>query len=241
MRSRGLMMGIAVLLALGATAAVFMYVNGVRHDARTTGGMVTVVVATHDIPAGTRLDELVANGGFTTEQIPSGAVVRGAVTSLDQLRGKQTSAPIIADEQVSTARLAGSVELGGGLLGIPDGYEAVSIPLDASRVAGGAVVQGDEVTIYATFDATAANVKETALSGTTVTLVPQVQVLRVDSPDASTTTSTQSTTVITLALRPQDAAKVVFAQEKGSVWLGLLPPGQKGVSVAPIAFPQVTK
>jgi hypothetical protein len=38
---------------------------------------------------------------------------------------------------------------------------------------------------------------------------------------------------LTLELKPQDAQKMVFATEKGTLWLGVLPPGQAGKGQAP--------
>jgi hypothetical protein len=47
--------------------------------------------------------------------------------------------------------------------------------------------------------------------------------------------------MVTLALRPHDALKVVFAEENGFVWLGLLPPGQTGSALPPLTTAQVVK
>jgi hypothetical protein len=46
---------------------------------------------------------------------------------------------------------------------------------------------------------------------------------------------------VTMALRPRDAQRVVFGQENGSVWLGLLPPGQAGTAQPPFTTGQVVR
>lgn len=224
MRSRGLVIAVAFLLAMSATLVVYLYMRGVEQ--RTTSGqMVAVVVSSEDIPAGTQLDELVAEGLFSTVRVPEDAVVRGAVVDIKELHGRETSAPILAGEQISTTRLQGSEQLPGGNLGIPQGYQALTLPLDSPRIAGGAIQPGDHVTLYGTFTNVASSKGNSPAA--TVTLVPDVEVLDVTTTEVTGETS-QTTEMVTLALKARDAQKVVFAQEQGAVWMTLLPPNEKG-------------
>src|SRR5438874_2728219 len=67
MKVRGYALFVAVLLAAAATGAVYLYVQGVRHQTvKTPSGMVTVIVPKQDITVGTPLDKLIDAGGFTT-------------------------------------------------------------------------------------------------------------------------------------------------------------------------------
>lgn len=224
MRSRGLVVAVAFLLAMSATFVVYLYMRGL--EKQTTGGeMVAVVVATEDIPAGTQLDELLAEDRFEARRVPEDAVVRGAVMSFDELEGRETSAPVLAGEQISTTRLRGSEQLPGGMLGIPNGYQALTLPLESPRLAGGAIQHGDRVTIYGTFTNIASAQGNSPAA--TVTLVPDVEVLDVTAQQVTGETN-QTTEMVTLALKPKDAQAVVFAQEQGTVWMTLLPPNEKG-------------
>jgi pilus assembly protein CpaB len=226
MKVRGVLVVAAFLVAAGATAAIFAYVNGVKNDHSTTAAnSVTVVVAKQDIPAGTNLDGLVSSGAFTTLQVPQDALVPGAVTGLSQLSGQVTSLPIVSNEQIPASRLVGTAQLGGGILGIPKGFEAVTIPLDASKSAGALLQRGDHVTVYATFNSGASG------QATTVSLVPDTQVLQFDS----------ATNDVTLALRPFDGQRVIFAQNQGIVWLALLPPNEAGTKAPPVTIEQAAK
>ena len=56
MRSRGLVVAIAVVLAIVAAAAVILYTNGVKSDAVTGGALSVVVVSKQDIAANTNLN-----------------------------------------------------------------------------------------------------------------------------------------------------------------------------------------
>ena len=58
MRSRGLVVAIAVVLAIVAAAAVILYTNGVKNDAVTGGALSVVVVSKQDIAANTNLNPL---------------------------------------------------------------------------------------------------------------------------------------------------------------------------------------
>ena len=225
MRSRGLVVAVAFLLAMSATFVVYLYMRGL--EKKTTGGeLVAVVVATEDIPAGTQLDELLAEDRFETRRVPEDAVVRGAVMSFDELEGRETSAPVLAGEQISTTRLRGSEQLPGGMLGIPNGYQALTLPLEAPRLAGGAIQHGDHVTLYGTFTNIAS--AQGNAPAATVTLVADVEVLEVTAQEVTTGETSQTMEMVTLALKPKDAQAVVFAQEQGSVWMTLLPPNEKG-------------
>jgi pilus assembly protein CpaB len=229
-KARGLVVLVAVLLAGVATAAVYMYVRGVQEGVQTDSETVQVVVAKEDIPAGARLDELISQGMFTTRAFPRDVVIEGAVVSLEDLQGAQTSSPILAGEQISVARLRGEAEVGGGLLGIPQGMKAVSLPLDAPRAVGAAVQQGDHVTVYATVPMPSGN--------TTLTLVPDVQLLRVSTVAGD---PTAGVVVVTMALTPEDAQKVVFTMESGKVWLSLLPPNEAGTDEKPVTLGDLTR
>jgi pilus assembly protein CpaB len=234
MRSRGLVVAVAFMLAMSATFVVYLYVRGVEKKT-SSGEMVSVVVSDQDIPAGTKLDDLIEGGHFDSLQVPQDAVVRGAVTQLSQLNGRETSAPVLQGEQISTTRLRGSEQLPGGMLGIPDDMQAVTLPLEAPRLAGGAIQQGDHVTIYGTFQNVASTQK--SVPAATATLVPDVEVLKVSTATQPNTADTSSQ--ITLALKPLDAEKVVFAQEQGSVWMALLPPNSKGQKSRPVTAIQL--
>ena len=124
MRSRGLVVALAVLLAVAAAGAVVLYTNGVKKAAESGGSLTTVIVATQDIPANTSLNSLIESGGFKELAVPADAVVDGAVTSLTALRGQTTTAPIVANEQLTSSNLSSGEQVAGGMLGISKGHVA---------------------------------------------------------------------------------------------------------------------
>jgi len=100
MRSRGMVGVTAFILAAVATMAIFLYLHGVKHSADTGGAQVSVIVSKKDLPAGTSMDTVISQGDLTTETIGAKTEVTGAITSVVQLKGRVTSTPILAGEQI---------------------------------------------------------------------------------------------------------------------------------------------
>ncbi len=260
MRSRGLVVVLALLLATLATAAVFLYTNSVREEARTGGDLVSVIVSKVDIPANTELNPLIANDEFVLKEIPADSVVDGAVTEISQLRGRKASTFIVAGEQIPRSRVEGG-NVTGGVLGIPAGHQALTVALEAPRAVSGAITGGDRVTIYATFEDLKivklnkdfTPLPTTGAGGgegfdTTVVLVPEAEVLRVMIPQItsggfgqsqSTGPDTSADMAVTIALLPEEAQEFVFALEEGKVYLSLLPPDGAGVALDPLMAAQI--
>src|SRR5438046_2138907 len=120
MKTRGIAVFLAVVLGVGATLAIYLYVQGVRNtSSRSSESQVAVIVSKQDIAAGTSLDSLIKSGSFTTLQVPSDTLVQGAVTDLTQLKGHTTQYPVLQGQQISVAVLQGSaLQVKGGRLGI---------------------------------------------------------------------------------------------------------------------------
>jgi pilus assembly protein CpaB len=245
MKGRGLVVFLALILATLATAGVFMYTRGVKEE--PAGTMVQVVVSKVDLPARTDLDQLIKDDEFKTIQVPEGVVVDGAITSVDQLAGKNNSVAILAGEQIPAARISGNVP--GGALAIPDGMEAITVQLETPRGVAGSINSGDQVTIYSTFKDAPANVTGSKKETVTVVLVPTAELLAVFRPPTSAvfgggegeTSGEQlpGTLTVTVALEPEDAQHFVFSMEAGNVWFGLLPPDANGQPMEPISYAQV--
>jgi Flp pilus assembly protein CpaB len=247
MKERGLVVVLAFLLAIGATAAVFLYVKGVKNDATSGGTTTQVIVSKQIIPAGTDLDGLVSSGAFVPKLVPTTDVVSGAVTNIAQLQNKTTSQAILEGEQIPLSRVNGTVA--GGPLAIPKGYQAETFQLNAQQGVSGHIFQSTHIAIYATFDDvtlgknnkvgnTPAGPVSTA--GTvTVDLIPDVQVLDVIRATAKSTTSSQF--LVTMALTPQDAQRLAYTVDQGRVWVAVLPPDEPGKSQKPISVAEVVK
>jgi Flp pilus assembly protein CpaB len=254
MRSRGLVVAIAVVLAILAAVGVIVYTNQVRTEV-TEQDTVPVLVSNQDIPANTNLDPLIAQGTFTFVRVPEEAVVEGVVTSQEELVGATTIAPIFAREQITTSRLSTS-DKPVSIAGVTPGHIGISMDLESARGGGGNVQRGDSVAVYATFEAgtpvTVQDLKKilspqaiqrlfgaaATTSGqagafvipfrVTTTLVPTVGVLGIQNPEVNEEGRSSGGEIqLTLDLLPEDARDVVFANEVAQIWIGLLNPEDK--------------
>jgi Flp pilus assembly protein CpaB len=243
MRSRGLVVAIAIVLAVAAAAAVVLYTQGVKSEAEQGSNLTPVIVSIQDIPANQQLDPLIEESAFREARVPRDALVQDAVTSIDQLRGQTTSAQIFANEQIPMSRLSeGEINN----TGVSEGHVAVSVELDAPQGGIGTIQPGDDVTVYATYQnvevidaglrqlvqnpASLAQAQRAQLPPFTLTLIPEVRVLKIQNPpvDVETGRTDSSRIQVTLDLEPKDAQDLVFAQENARIWLGLLPPDGTG-------------
>jgi Flp pilus assembly protein CpaB len=251
MRSRGLVVAIAVVLAIVAAAAVILYTNGVKNDAVTGGALSVVVVSKQDIAANTNLNPLIEEGVFTELQVPTDAVVDGAVTDVSQLRGQTTTAPVLANEQIPAGRLSGGEAPKGGSQGISPGHVGLPVVLEGGSAGYGLIQRGDHVAVYATFkpgelvprsalrqilnpaqlnkllnDPNAVGPIVPIPFKFTAAIVPSARVLNIINPVAVEGTKFSETDIpLTLDLSPEDAQAVTYALVSADlVNLGLLPP-----------------
>jgi len=215
---------VTILFALAAAGGVFLFMGSVRDGAETVE-TVSVVVSTQDLPAAQELDPLIESGVFQTKVVPRDDLVSGVITDVYQLQGQRLAYPVLVGEQIPAARLAGPLQAGGGVLGIPEGYQAAAITLESQRLVAGAIQPGDHIEVFGTFS------NRTSGKPTTRVVIPDALVLAVPVPDEGSTSGVTRDATITLAVTPEDASLLIFSQEQGRVWLTLLPPNQPGVEV----------
>jgi pilus assembly protein CpaB len=229
MQSRVLAVLIAVVLALVATAALVVYVNGADRRAIADQEPVVVLVAKAPIKQGTSGEDAQTLKRIIAKQIPRESVVVGAFRSWSQLEGKFAAVDIAQGEQLLPTRWVGANELEGrGLLPIPDDSQALSIGLDITRQVAGFVTPGDNVGMLLTLP-------NGDGSNKTKFLLQNVRVLAVGATPITTRTAqggggrvnqgkgSQSLTAITLAIKKKHVERVVHAAEDGRIYLTLMP------------------
>jgi pilus assembly protein CpaB len=232
MQSRVLAILIAVVLALVATAALVVYVNGADRRAIAGQDPVVVLVARQTIKAGTSGEDAETAKLIGSKTLPRKSAVAGAFRSVSQLEGKFAAVDIVEGEQLLPSRWVGTEEISGrGLLPIPDEHQALSIGLDLTRQVAGFVTPGDNVGMVLTLP-------NTDGTNTTRFLLQNVRVLAVGATALTTRTAqggggrvnqkgSQSLTAITLAINERFVERVVHAAEDGDIYLTLMPRNAK--------------
>src|SRR5215203_5806096 len=225
MQSRVLAILIAVVLALVATAAMVVYVNGADRRALAGQQPTYVWVAVKPIPQGMSGEDAQIKKLIDRVPVPTRNALRNRVLSPDQLRNRYADVPIAPGEQLLLERWVGAQDLDGKrLLTIPEGHQAVSVGVDLVRQVAGFVTPGDRVNVAVTMpngengDATQyvlRHVQVLAVGATALTRSPtQANGGRVNQGRGS-----QTLTAVTLAVADKDVTPVIFAAEKGSIYL----------------------
>ncbi|HEV8396591.1 MAG TPA: Flp pilus assembly protein CpaB [Vicinamibacterales bacterium] len=196
---------------------------------------VPVVVAARAVPVGTRLTK----DDVKLAAWPARTQVVGAFSNVAAVVDRGVIAPIAMNEPVTTTRVAGP-EAGAGLPPIiPAGMRAISVRVNEVVGVAGFVLPGTRVDVLVAVadDGDESNRKEPMAR----TVVSNVQVLtagtRYDQDEAKNGKA-QRSTVVTLAVLPEDGERIALASNEGQLSLVLRnpldvdPADTKGIKLA---------
>jgi Flp pilus assembly protein CpaB len=141
--------GIAVALAAVAALMTSFYVTNYKRHVQRGEDHVTVLVAKHELPAGTAGSD--AAGELSATEVPRRSVVPGAISSADEIKDKVATQTVFAGEQVTTNRFSPVAESGvqGQLKGT---MRAFQVEGDGNQTLAGTLKNGDHVDVVATFN-----------------------------------------------------------------------------------------
>jgi pilus assembly protein CpaB len=236
MQSKVLAVLVSVVLAMVATAALVVYVNGADRRAISGQQPRLVWVAAKTIPAGTNGQTARNTGQIKQVEVPSKNVVEGAVISLTQIQNRLAAVDIVAGEQLLQKRWVGAEDVAGGrLLQIPPGYQALAIQMDLVRQVAGFVTPGDKVSLVL-------SMKRPGPGGDlerSQFLLQNVQVLAVGATALANAAAQgggsrvnqgkAQVAAVTLAVPEKMVERVVYAAENGSIYMTLLAPEAENV------------
>jgi pilus assembly protein CpaB len=231
---------LSVILAL-ITAVVFMnYLKRLQITAQTVNQQVPVVVAARDIPARTKITpDMLEVENFAAADVPA-----GAYRNPKELLDHYTAKPLVAHEMIFPAMILKRGNPDSFSLDVPPGERAISISYTETKGVGGHIVPGDRVDVLAVFsrDNTATKLDEAKI------ILQNVEVLAVgvDTGDgshpsvvaqAAASTKNGGTPLVintvTLAVTPEQAESLGFAEAFGQTRLLLRPPGDNGIVATP--------
>ena len=187
---------------------------------------VTVVVPTEDIQAGALADDLIAAGRLKTTEIPAAQLVPGAVQSLNQLAGAEFVQGFAKDQQIT----ASGLQLQNRTFEIPAGHEAVAVQIDFVPGGAGYVNPGDRINLYGLYTTAVgerpAPRAELLLTNVEVldvdlSIAPRRGNAAVDPNQPAAQRASGSAVTYLLALRTDDAEKVIFTNEFASFYATL--------------------
>lgn len=241
----------AIVLAILGTVMLVNYVNGA--DTRALAGTETtsVVVVQKEIASGTAVSSF--GDAVAVKMVPKNMMAAGALSNLKSVQNKVAAMTLLPGDQLSDARLSDAATYkGSNPAKVPDTMQELSFSVTADRVVGGQLQPGDYAALYLSYNqgvtpgtgdipATKATLRKV--------LVVSMQAATQGSSSAPASTSTPTSTpppttapstvgpasyVVTVALAPADAIKLVHAAEFGHVWVAKEVAGSVGTSPAPM-------
>lgn len=226
---------LAVVLAGVAAWAIWSYVQGIEQRAFEGVELVEVFVAQEEIPPGLSASAAGEAGLILRDAAPRDTVPPGAITSLDQIAGLVALERILEGEVIVRQRWADPAAVV-ATLDIPDGFEALSVQVEIPPGVAGFVRPGDSVSLIATLERLG-EVTVDPVTGAETTEEPEVftqyliqgiEVLsvgqRVTTQEGDDGVEVPTTQVLlTVALEPVDAERMVAAIQSASLYFTLLP------------------
>lgn len=221
---------IAGLAALVAMFLINIYIQQQVNDARKRDlvrqeDLVTVVVAKQDIAQGVTLAENL----LSEETVNKGKRQPGAAPSIDRVVDKVALVPFSKGEQILLNKLVFAGQETSLSMKVPPGKRAITIPVDNIASVGGMLRPGDHVDVVGLVPIQGMSAEGKIVTQmTTMPLFQDVLVLAVGQEFASISTRSARRTekeeratssIITLALSPQEANLIAFVQEQGKVRL----------------------
>jgi Flp pilus assembly protein CpaB len=197
----------------------------------TAPGQITVVVATHDIAPGAKVDEEIKSGGIKAEAVDSGSLVAGAAQSTQQISGATFVSAFKKGEQI----LASGLQSVNRKYTLPEGFEAIAVNLNFVPGVAGYVNPGDRVNLYGQFTKVDPTSGATVENGENAHLVlTNVRVLDVNttvpangttpdtSPSGVSNRASGDQVVFLLAVKTGDAEKLVYMEQGQALYASLV-------------------
>ena len=222
--SNKVLLAIALVFSLVTVSLIYTFLQSTARKSASREGEI-VVVAKTNIPAKTRLSrEMVEELRFPPEYIQP-----GAVREIPKVMGIMTREEIVAGEQLTERRLLLEGKTAGFSGVIPAGKRAITVAATDVTGVAGLLKAGDYVDVLITFDA------QTVGDVVTKIVMQNIAVLAVNRDslsgqetnagknDASRDLALSKIANVTLAVSPEDAARITVAEEKGKVRFALRP------------------
>lgn len=240
---------LALVLAGVGTVALVAFVSRAEARALEGEELVEVYVIAELIPAGTPAEQIepalvveeVPLKVRPEDSVDNLGNLAGQVAGVDLVPGEQLLSSRFVTRTNFTNREAG--------VDVPDDKIEITIALDPERAIGGLLLPGDTVAVFASFEPFDLNANvvevdgeevplpasistdiETKTPNTTDILIQKVLVTAVqeavsngfddDDERDRLTESPEDQLLVTLAVDPADAERIIFTAEFGLVWLG---------------------
>lgn len=219
MQGRNLILiGAAVLLGIVAVILANSYFSGVEEQQQAAAEqqrLERIVVATQPLEFGTQLTEQ----NIRLQNFPASSIPEGAFRSItDALKDNRVALrPMVPGEPVLASKVSGTDGRATLAALLPDGFRAISIPVNNVNGVAGFVLPGTmvDVMLLRQIEGDGATAQDQRAD----TILENVQVLAVDQLADEKTGEPKLSATATLALTPTDAARIAIANRMGTLQL----------------------
>lgn len=229
---RTLIIIVAVLFAAVAAFAAYAYLSSANDRAYDNAERVKVFVVKKDIVKGAAGETALSQEAVRAGQIPKEFRPNSALVDISTIRGKVAIAPLtpgqIVVEGMFVDPLVAQVT---AAQRIPAGRVTVTVAVDAVNGVGGNLLPNDKVNLLVT---------DSAGDSSERVLYQNVEILFIGTQAAPQPGETQAAAtpavggLITFSVPPEAASRIVFAAQKGGIYLSLVPPDNRPVPIPPV-------
>lgn len=216
---------IAVLLAIGAGFAVFLFASSSDSRAVADQQPVSVVVTTSEIPAGTSIGDAIDQGLIESTRVPDKLAPAGALQSLESVNRADVALASMPAGQVVFAGAFAAELPDVTPLQVPEGQMAVSVLLEDPAKVGQFLRPGSRIAVFDTIKVPPAD-GETEAVIQTLPLLDGIEVLAIgpttQQQAASATDESWAATLVTVAVDQAQAEKLIHGIQAGVLYLALL-------------------
>ena len=227
MNRRVLLIALAVVLALVGTGVIYAYVHNADKRAVDSTRAAQVLVAVHEVPAGTTWNDAVKGNYFEVQSVPVDSAPTLALSSTDaSVPLDEVAAASIASGQIVLRPMFAEKTSAIGVLPIPAKEVAVAFSINGPAAVAGFVQPQSDVAVFVTYKlaATAGAANNNGAGGSaTKLLFPRILVLATSqSAPGTLDRANGGGGQITLALTQSQAEQLILASQTASLYLGLL-------------------
>jgi pilus assembly protein CpaB len=214
---------ISLLLAVGAAWVANRWLVSQAASGNATPSTVSVLTAAIDIPLGTTME----SRHVVAIQMLTDTAPEAAFKDVAAIEGKVALSEVMKGEILIAARFAD--QGGGSALAavVGENMRAVSVRVNDVVGVAGFLLPGNRVDVVAAY-----RDRQDVLSET---VVQNVKVLAIDQSAASDKNEPVIVRAVTLEVTPQDAEKLILAEQRGSIQLALRNPLDEKVTEKPVA------
>jgi pilus assembly protein CpaB len=227
---------VAAVLALVGGVMVLLYARNADQRAVSAASPKTVYTSSQQIPAGTSIRDAMRLQMLTETQIPANGVPAGALTQVTDENASLLAVTDIPQGQYVLEASFGDTPVGQKLIQVPTGKLAVSVALSDPARVGSFVTPGSFLTVFATHPVAPKGASETDAGMATSVLLDNIQVIGIggtplqggavaaaptDEDAAAAEQAQGASFLVTLAVTPEQATKLVHAVNQYTLYAGL--------------------